>query len=83
MDFSNLWGRETGLLSPATLRISFLRQDILRLPGYLEFEWFCSARLEAGTLESSACSPEGERYSAQPNVGSCVLRDLNARSKIF
>jgi hypothetical protein len=26
----------------------------------------CSARLQAGTLDSSTCSPEGERYTPRP-----------------
>jgi hypothetical protein len=29
----------------------------------------CSARLQAGTFDSSTCSPEGVRYMAPPWVG--------------
>jgi hypothetical protein len=34
---------------------------------------FCSARLQAGTLDLTTCSPEGERYSGRRNVVARIL----------
>jgi hypothetical protein len=35
---------------------------------------FCSARLQAGTLESSKCPPEGGRYMSQNRVLTQTLK---------
>src|SRR6266700_3738461 len=56
------------------------------LPNLIEFQGlkslcensnspcFCSARLQAGTLESSTCPPEGGRYMNQNRVLTQTLR---------
>ena len=36
--------------------------DLKSLCGNLAFERICRARLQAGTVDSSTCSPKGERY---------------------
>src|SRR6267378_4744296 len=46
------------------------------------FGRFCRARLQAGTISSSTCSPKGERYRARSTVPTytlkahCLDRDL-------
>src|SRR5258708_30195908 len=62
-----------------------IKKRIVRL-GYMQeahknlnFSSFCSARLQAGTFESSTCSPEGERYTAWP--GGWLIISI-AREKI-
>jgi len=37
---------------------------------------FCSARLQAGTLESTRCPPEGGRYMNQNRVRTQILKPL-------
>src|SRR6266404_2234894 len=38
------------------------------------FGRFCRARLQAGTVDSSTCSPKGERYSGRRQVGTPTLQ---------
>src|SRR5580704_2665036 len=39
---------------------------------------FCSARLQAGTLDSSRCPPEGGRYMNQNRVRTRTLRPIES-----
>ena len=38
----------------------------------MDFERFCSARLQAGIFASSAGSPEGERYTVQATASTAT-----------
>ena len=42
----------------------------------LELRRFCCARLQAGTFDSSTCSPEGERYKIRPRTATQTLKPL-------
>ncbi len=41
------------------------RMAVLRVGVHPDFRRSCRARLQAGTVDSSTCSPEGERYMAR------------------
>ena len=56
----------------------FHRTGFRSVRGNPDFERLCSARLQAGTLDASACSPEGKRYRPWPKV---VARALPAMKK--
>ena len=47
-----------------------------------KFARFCSARLQAGTLESSTCPPEGGRYKNQNRVLTQTLKPRPAEKQI-
>jgi hypothetical protein len=42
----------------------------------LDLRRFCSARLQAGTFNSSTCSPEGERCKIRPRPATQTLKPL-------
>ena len=43
---------------------------------------FCSARLQAGTLESSTCPPEGGRYMNRNRDRTRTLQPLAVRARL-
>ncbi len=44
------------------------------LCGNAVLERFCRARLQAGTVDSSTCSPKGERYRGPRRVATQTLK---------
>ena len=50
---------------------------LLRQCGNAVFERFCRARLQAGTVDSSTCSPEGECYRGWRGFATQTLQATN------